>query len=62
MTKSLEDIQNSCDGAFDLRTVFDNVYESVFIDEVHVSDLGNKIISEKLYELSLPMIQAKISN
>lgn len=59
MAKSIGEIQNFCDVAVDWGTAFDGVHEPIFIDAVHMSDSGNKIISKKLFELSLPMIQLK---
>lgn len=61
MAKSLEEIQHFCDATFDLRTSFDNIHEPIFIDTVHMSDLGNEIIASKLYENILPIILEDIS-
>jgi len=36
--------------------VFDNVSEPVFHDDLHVTDYGNEIIAQKLFESSLPLV------
>jgi hypothetical protein len=39
-----------------LRNSFDHNLETIYFDKGHVGDLGNKIIAEKLFELSLPIV------
>lgn len=41
----------------DLRHTFDDVNGQVFFSAVHTGSFGNKIIAEKIYEQSLPIIQ-----
>jgi len=45
-----------CNSA-DLRHTFDDVNGQVFFSAVHTGSFGNKIIAEKIYEQSLPIIQ-----
>ena len=42
---NLQKLQN-CTNEIDLRSVFDNESESVYIDEAHVSDKGNSIVAK----------------
>ncbi|MBC8250664.1 MAG: SGNH/GDSL hydrolase family protein [Candidatus Nitrosopelagicus sp.] len=44
---SLNKLQN-CSNKLDLRYIFDNELESIYIDEAHVSDKGNSIVAESL--------------
>ena len=46
--------------AADLRNVFDGIEGPLFYDHVHVSDRGNKIVAEKLFELTKPIVFSKI--
>ena len=52
----LDDLENSCAGAMDLRNIFDNTKKPVFYDEVHLNDLGNEIIAKKIYEKIIPLV------
>lgn len=56
MGKSIDNLGEVCDMAYDLGNVFDNVSEPVFYDDAHVTDYGNEIIAQKLFELSLPLV------
>jgi hypothetical protein len=51
-------MENSeCHNIIDLRDIFDEINDkTVYFDVVHVSDFGNKIISEKIYEKILPIV------
>ena len=46
----------TCAKTFDLRYVFDAETGPVYWDEAHVSDLGNKIVAESLYEMVFPIV------
>ena len=51
-------MESSCENIIDLREIFSEFDESkIFFDVGHMSDRGNEIISNKLFELSLPMVE-----
>lgn len=41
---------------FDMRTIFDDVDKQIFWSGSHISDYGNQIVANKLYEIALPKI------
>jgi hypothetical protein len=46
-----------CDVIWDLRNAFEGMDKTtIFFDEAHMSDLGNKIVAEKIYEKILPIV------
>lgn len=55
-------IDEKCDYTFDFRNAMNSVSETTYYDSVHMNDLGNKIIAEKIYEKILPIILEKISD
>lgn len=55
----LDNIKNHCTSTADLRGAFDGISEPVYWDAVHVGDMGNKIIAEKLFELANPVLKQK---
>ena len=40
---------NNCSLVLDLSDVFENTSDSVYFDQVHTNNLGNKIIAERIY-------------
>ena len=50
MEQHLNELMQVCTGAFDLRQTFDNVNKPIFYDQIHVSDHGNMLIADKIYE------------
>ena len=48
---SLVELENICHGTYDLRMIFDDVKEPLLFDHVHVTDLGNEIVAEEIYEI-----------
>lgn len=60
--ESFPELNNVCAGTIDLRSVFDNVEKPVYWDKGHMTDLGNKIVAEKLYEEIIPIINSKINS
>jgi len=40
----------------DMRNTFDNMDIPIYFDGGHMTDIGNKIIAEKIYEKILPII------
>ena len=49
----------NCTNTADLTHVFDGHNEPIFLDLGHVGEQGSMLISEKMYELVLPMINRK---
>ncbi len=61
MADSLKSIDSSCK-TIDLSRVFDDITEPIYTDIVHVNDHGNRIVAEKLYNITLPVILENIKN
>jgi len=57
LAESLTELDHVCEETADLRNVFDNVTGPIYTDEVHVSDRGNEIMADKLFELALPIVK-----
>ena len=47
---------NECSLILDFSNVFEYTDAGVYIDQVHVNNLGNKIVAEKIYEKILPIV------
>jgi len=58
MVDAFDELNNVCYKTADLRETFENVTETVYFDGAHMSDFGNEIISQKIFELSLPIVQS----
>lgn len=58
---ALDELKSDCMATADLRGVFDDVSKPIYIDAIHVSDEGNTIVADKLFEISLQIIQNKLS-
>lgn len=56
MANSLGELTQSCDKTMDMRGIMDNVPDPVFYDSVHTNDLGNEIISDKIFSVTLPIV------
>lgn len=56
MANSLTDMQSYCTKTADFTNIFDGIEDPIFFDIAHVSDLGNEIIAENLYQLIFPII------
>jgi len=54
-SESLQKLEN-CKNMIDLRYVFDNELDSIYIDEAHVSDRGNSIVAKSLLDFMSPHI------
>ena len=61
MGDTLSEIK-SCNKTQDLRNVFENTNEQVYIDRGHLSDFGNDIIADQLFNLSLPAVLDDLQN
>lgn len=57
MVNNLKELDRTCTKTSDIRNVFENVTETIYMDNSHVIDIGNEIIAQKLYELSFPIIE-----
>jgi len=60
--QQLDELKNSCTGAYDLRNIFENIQKPIYYDVVHVGSEGNKIIAKKFYQISVPIIFEKLEN
>jgi len=56
-TLALDMLNEDCAKTADIRTLFDSYSETIYLDSVHVGPQGNQIVAEKLFELSLPIVQ-----
>jgi len=54
--EQLEELDEKCTKAADLREIFDHTPEPIYFSPVHVGPLGNQIIAENFYKLSLPIV------
>lgn len=54
---NLNDLMRNCDNVVDLRNIFDDLSEPIFLDHTHLSNLGAKTVAKKLFELSMPLIK-----
>ena len=58
--ESLVQLDQYCTVAADFGGVFDYVQNSIFLDKGHVTSLGNQILAENVFAISLPIISADI--
>ena len=56
MANELTVLDKTCDKTLDLRFALDDISEPVHYDLVHVNDLGNKAISEKIFHEIYPLL------
>lgn len=61
MADSVIDLEPICYKTSDLRNVFDGIIEPVFYDHGHVNDLGNEIVANKIFQISLPLVKEIIN-
>jgi len=54
--EQLNELKNHCSVISDLRNIFDHISEPIYFDQIHVGEKGNRIIAEKFYRLSLPLV------
>jgi lysophospholipase L1-like esterase len=60
--KKMQSLKNSCYQVHDYRNVFDGYTDTIYFDSGHMSDAGNKIIADKIYEVILPIITQDLKN
>ena len=51
----------NCSGVYDFTNVFENTEFGVYMDRVHLNELGNKMIANNIYEKILPIVLEDIS-
>ena len=56
LATSLTELEKTCEKTIDLRNVFDHTDKTVFHDRGHVSDYGNEIVAERIYQNILPIV------
>lgn len=61
LAESLNELNHHCSGVADLRNVFDGISEPIYFDQGHINDLGNKIVAQRMYEITLPIVLYDIS-
>ena len=61
MVDALPDLNKKCEKTADIRNVFENTTETLYFDDAHVIDKGNEIVAEKIFELTLPIVEESLS-
>lgn len=56
---AVNELKSICSNSMDLTNSFDNNLETIFFDQGHVGDRGNKIMAKELFDLSLPAVMKK---
>lgn len=57
MVDSLEELDKTCTKTSDISDTFENITQTVYFDQIHMTDFGNEIIAQNLFELSLPIVE-----
>ena len=50
---------NNCSLVLNFSNVLENSNENLYIDQVHINDVGHEIIAESIYEEIKPLINIK---
>ena len=58
----IPEMNKSCAQTEDLTNVFDSYSEPLYFDDIHVTDKGNNIVAERLFEISYPILKNKIKH
>ena len=58
---SIQSFTDECHISADLTNIFDKKSEAIFYDWIHVSDNGNGIIAENIYQKIIPLVLEDIS-
>ena len=53
----LNELDSICNSAHDLRDIMKDMTSGVYYDQGHMTPTGNKIIANKIYEITLPIIE-----
>ena len=57
--QQLDNVEKHCTKTADFRGIFDNYFEPLYWDYVHVGDQGNEILAGKVLELISPLLHEK---
>ena len=58
----LNELNDSCDLTIDLRDAFISFRNTIYFDHVHMSDFGNEIIANQIYEKIIPIVSEDIKS
>jgi len=53
---ALPNLDQDCAKTSDMRNIFDGNDSPIYTDEVHMTDFGNEIVAQNLFEITLPII------
>ena len=56
MRDKLNELETNCAVTEDLTNIFDNETELIYFDYVHMGDKGNRIIAQKIFNISSPFV------
>ena len=56
MRDKLNELETSCTETKDLTNIFDNETDLIYFDAGHMEDAGNRIIAEKIFNISSPFV------
>ena len=56
MRDKLNELETSCAGTEDFTNIFDNETGLMYFDYAHMGDAGNRIIAEKIFNISSPIV------
>jgi len=62
LSSELKNLDDVCSATADLRGVFDDISSTIYWDQGHVGDEGNSIVSEKIYDILLPIVENNAKN
>ena len=53
----INELDSICNSAHDLRDIMKDTTTGIYYDQGHMTPTGNKIIANKIYEITLPIIE-----
>jgi lysophospholipase L1-like esterase len=62
IASSLNELEEVCSAAIDLRNSFDGINKPIFYDQAHVSDFGNEIIADIIFENIVDTVKTDLAN
>ena len=54
----LNELKDHCTLVYDTSHAFDKISSNVYIDNYHFGDRGSKILADKFFEISLPIVES----
>lgn len=57
LVKTSQNLKSDCFAIHDLRSVFKNISEPVFFDDIHLNDFGNQMVAERIYKEIFSMVE-----